>query len=575
MRTDLVLLHAPSVYDFRKKSIMFGPMSDLVPSTPIFEMYPIGFLTMANYLSKRGLRVRIVNLAYRMLEDNDFDAERFIKSLRPRAFGIDLHWLPHCQGSTEIARIVKKYHPDKPVIFGGFSASYFYKELIGFDQVDYILKGDSAEKPLYQLVSAIRLKDKELLKDIPNLVWKEGDKIHDNPISFISDDLSDIDFDYRLMFKNVLRYGDIKSIVPFIEWFRYPMTTVPIVRGCNNECSGCGGSKSAFKRFAGREKPALNDSKKLVDEINVIQKHIKAPVFLLGDLNNNGPGYVSDFFKQAKRLKRDMQIFLEFFEPPNSDFFDMAADTFSNVCYEISPDSHDESVRRKIGKSFSNKDLIGSIKYALDKGALRFDLYFMTGLPGQTKESIGDTVDFCRDIFERIGWDSRFMPFISPMAPFIDPGSRAFEQPEKFGYRLIRKTLRDHIEAMTMPSWKYILNYESKAITTDDLIDATYGAALGLNRLKGKAGGISQELMEATEERVVIARRVMREIDYIMKNKDIASRKDRLKALKEKTYKYSLSTICEKKELEFPLFSRSFNWIEIIKTTLKKSGQAR
>ena len=64
-------------------------------------------------------------------------------------------------------------------------------------------------------------------------------------------------------------------------------------------------------------------------------------------------------------------------------------------------------------------------------------------------------------------------------------------------------------------------------------------------------------------------------IDYIMKNKDIASRKDRLKALKEKTYKYSLSTICEKKELEFPLFSRSFNWIEIIKTTLKKSGQAR
>jgi hypothetical protein len=167
------------------------------------------------------------------------------------------------------------------------------------------------------------------------------------------------------------------------------------------------------------------------------------------------------------------------------------------------------------------------------------------------------------------------MPFISPMAPFLDPGSRAFEQPEEFGYRLTRKTLKDHIEAITMPSWKYILNYESDSITTDDLVDATYEAALGLNRLKGKAGGISKELMEANEERIIIAQRVMREIDAIMKEEDIAIREDKLKALKEKTYKYSLSTVCEKKELEFPLFSSSFKWKEIVKTTLKRSERVR
>ena len=48
-RIDLVLLHAPSVYDFRERSIMFGPVSDMVPSSPIFEMYPLGFTTMAEY----------------------------------------------------------------------------------------------------------------------------------------------------------------------------------------------------------------------------------------------------------------------------------------------------------------------------------------------------------------------------------------------------------------------------------------------------------------------------------------------------------------------------------------------
>ena len=50
-RADLVFLHAPSVYDFRKHSILYGPVSDLVPSTPVFEMYPIGFTTMAEYLN--------------------------------------------------------------------------------------------------------------------------------------------------------------------------------------------------------------------------------------------------------------------------------------------------------------------------------------------------------------------------------------------------------------------------------------------------------------------------------------------------------------------------------------------
>ena len=55
-QADLVLLHAPSVYDFRQKSILYGPVSDLVPSTPVFEMYPIGLTTIAEYLERHGLQ---------------------------------------------------------------------------------------------------------------------------------------------------------------------------------------------------------------------------------------------------------------------------------------------------------------------------------------------------------------------------------------------------------------------------------------------------------------------------------------------------------------------------------------
>ena len=120
---DLVLLHAPSIYDFRKVTNLLGPISDVIPSTPVFEMYPIGFSSIAEHLGQNNFSVRIINLAYRMLSNPKFDVEKAIRKLHPLAFGIDLHWLPHAHGSVEIAKICKKYHPDIPVMFGGYSSS--------------------------------------------------------------------------------------------------------------------------------------------------------------------------------------------------------------------------------------------------------------------------------------------------------------------------------------------------------------------------------------------------------------------------------------------------------------------
>ncbi len=78
---DLILLHAPSVYDFRKEFLFYGPVSDLVPSTGVFEMYPFGFMTMATALHAQGYKVRIINLASMMLNDKGLDVERLISKL--------------------------------------------------------------------------------------------------------------------------------------------------------------------------------------------------------------------------------------------------------------------------------------------------------------------------------------------------------------------------------------------------------------------------------------------------------------------------------------------------------------
>ncbi len=570
MKADLTFLHAPSVYDFRKKSIFYGPVSDLVPSSPIFEMYPIGFLTMSNYLEKRKIKVRIINIAYLMMSDRNFNVEKFISKIKTKAFGIDLHWLPHCQGATEIAKIVKKYHPAAPVIFGGFSASYFYKELISYPYVDFIIRGDSAEEPLYQLVSAIKHNKNYIpfVRHIPNLVWKEKNDIFENPVSCISADLDEIDFDYRIMFKQVLRYRSLKAIIPFGGWLDYPVTTIPIIRGCNKNCSGCGGSKNAFELFAKRKNPAFRNPEKIIDEILVTRKYIDAPVFILGDITQGGKSYLKEFFKNTKRLNKEIQIFFEFFEPPDEWFYNKVAENFNSFCFEMSPDSHDETIRQKMGKRFTNTELIKSIKYALKKGAGRYDLYFMTGLPLQTGESVMQTVEFCRKLYEDLGWDKRFMPFISPMAPFIDPGSRAFENPEEFGYKITKRTLAEHIGAITQLSWKHILNYESRFLSKDEMVRTTYDCALGLNALKGRAKSISKKTMIENEKRILAAKEIMSEIDRIASEDKNFKNSENIKYIRDKAMKYSLSTVCDKKELEFPFTKKSFRWAAIAKTAL-------
>ncbi|MFQ6079966.1 MAG: cobalamin-dependent protein, partial [Thermodesulfobacteriota bacterium] len=129
-KTDLVLLHPPSLYDFRKVPVMYGPISDVVPSTPVFEMYPIGFASLSEYLERNGLRVRIINVALKMLKSKGFDVAKMLRRLRPIAFGLDLHWMAHVQGGLALAEEIKRIHPHVPVILGGLSASYYHEDLL-------------------------------------------------------------------------------------------------------------------------------------------------------------------------------------------------------------------------------------------------------------------------------------------------------------------------------------------------------------------------------------------------------------------------------------------------------------
>lgn len=559
---DLVLLHPPSIYDFRKRSVMFGPVSDLIPSTPIFEMYPIGFIVLSEYLGKYGYQVRIINVALKMLKGKRYDPEKEIGALNPLAFGIDLHWMPHCHGSIALAEICKRHHPHTPVLFGGLSSSYFHKDLIdNYPNIDYVLRGDSTEKPLLQLMDYIRTGEGDLAQ-IPNLTWRDTDgKTRINPLTNVLPDLNGFIVDFSYVMKKVMRYRDLKGYTPYANWLEYPATAVLNVRGCTHNCKICGGSSYFFKKSLNRQKPAFRDPELLAYEIGRISKNMNTPIMIIGDILQGGKEYGVRLLKALKKKKIKNPVGFEFFVPPPDDILEMIADAIPNFNIEMSPESHDEGIRRFFGRPYGNGELERMLDTALRLGCDRIDLFFIIGVPKQDYQSVMDTVEYCNRLYKRFGHTKRLLLFISPYAPFIDPGSEAYENPERFGYRIYCKTVEEHRRAMEQPSWKHILSYETEWMTRDEIVESSYEAAIKLNRMRMDFGLVGKRKGLRQERRIIQARETVKEIDRIMAIKDEQERETLLVALRSKVQNLNESTICEKKDLEWPVrFIRMSVW---------------
>ena len=559
-KPDLILLHAPSVYDFRREPIMFGPISDVIPSTAVFEMYPVGFSAISEYLGERGFTVRIINLAFQMLDDPAFDPEQLLKKLSPIAFGIDLHWLPHAHGSLAVAELCKKYHPEIPVIFGGYSATYFHEELIQYPQVDVVVRGDSTEESMQQVLTAI--KKGGSFSAVPGITWKKNGQVTINPPARPVADLNHCSNNYLSLFKNSIKFG-VKGFTPIYDWWDYPITAVMTCRGCTQNCVICGGSRYALKKFCDRGEIAYRSPGLIVQDIRKICRYTRAPIFVVGDLRQPGDDYAETILAGLRNMKFDNRVVIELFEPAPESYFKKVAESIRHFNFEISPESHDEAVRKASGKLYSNHDMEASISAALASGCEKLDIFFMIGVPRQTSDSVMETIEYCDYLMQK--YDRRLNAFISPLAPFVDPGSIAYEESEKTGYRIYYRTLEEYRQALLAPSWKHTLSYETQWLTRNEIASSTYEAALRLNRLKRKYGRISEEVFQDVEGRITTAVELIKKIDGILEQGTASEQRSALFALKKDIDRANESTMCHTEEIKWPAARSPFRFLNIVK----------
>ncbi|MFW6113527.1 MAG: radical SAM protein, partial [Actinomycetota bacterium] len=387
--------------------------------------------------------------------------------------------------------------------------------------------------------------------------------VAENPLNYCPAGLEYLGSNYKYMIRSALKYGDWKSLRAFWNWWEYPITMILTCRGCTQDCSFCGGSRSALADYCRRKQLAFRTPENIAYDVDLLSRFSTAPIFLVGDLMQGGRDYALGTLELISHLDPPNHLVFELFNPAPRDFFDRIASSVGRFNFQVSPETHDDEIRLSINKPYSRYEMERNIAWALEAGCEKFDVFFMIGLPKQDKESVMKTVDYCGQLLRRFG--PRVNPSIGPLAPFIDPGCLIYRNPDAYGYRIIHKSLDDIIQASYSVHWRDLLGYETEWMTRQDIVDVTYEALLALNSIKAKNGLISPEHASLNERRLRDTVSLLKMVDDAFKLEDSRLREAELRKVGREGAQLAEKLYLPKEELMWPVVGGRFRRLNIFR----------
>jgi clorobiocin/coumermycin A biosynthesis protein CloN6/CouN6 len=536
LRADLFFLHAPSVYDFRERDdLLFAHLSDSdsVNTTTIYEIYPLGLLSLKQRLREDGLTAEIINVASLMLSHPSIDVPKLIARLEAPVFGFDLHWLIHCHGALELAKVVKHIHPDSLVIFGGISSTYFAEELIRYDAVDVVVQGYDTLEVVARLMKAVTRGQHDFSK-IPNLLYKSA-----------GSEVVATGFTHKPM----RQYNDAT-----VDWSYYQnvqqrrlfggrlIMTLPNT-GCAHDCGWCGGSRFAYRKIMGVRKTLITKG----------MGHVAEELRSMGDAAKKTGIYALQCYSESKaRLYEYLDVvkemgyktvnFEQFRLPDQETIEKMVRSTRAFI--NLSPESHDPIISKLAGRgTYTMQQMEDWIEQAMDIGVAGVMIWFFIGMPQQTRQSVMETVKYCESLIKKFR-GKNVVPLICPMVPFLDPGSRFFEEPDKHGYQIFHRTLEQHRQALIAPIWHERLNYRTDWLSRREIQEVSYEAVAKLVSIKGELGMVPGSWCKAVLAMIEETKWLLAEIEQTMKTGGLSnSLRNHILTYNRRTLAYSSDQI--------------------------------
>ncbi|MDP3016493.1 MAG: radical SAM protein, partial [Deltaproteobacteria bacterium] len=440
---DLLFIHVP------KFSSFYRPYGQYMT----VNLIPMGTLALADLASQAGYRTKILHLGLEWIERGDFSPLTYMKGKEVKVAAIPLHFHPQSYDVMKIAGEIKEEKKETFVLSGGYTASLFHREILSFfPQIDAVIRGD-AEVPLIALMKA--LEEKRGFEEIPNLTWRNGGEIRENPLSYVASE-SDLD---RSSYTNLSLLQDKETYIrhmgmPFV-WAKglskeenrkhfhlgHPIFPLTIGRGCPGNCTWCGGGSEAQQVVNGRKRTVFRSPEAVMKSMAEAAEMGYEMFNIAFDPGKEGERYYAELFPLLRKNHLRTRVYFESFSLPNEPFLEEFARTFilDGSILALSPESGDEGVRQRNKTfSYSNEALMKAIS-AAERLGIRVDLFFSMGIPGERHSDLSKTASLRREVKRRFKKIGRI--WFSPIS--LEPGSPWHLHPEEFGIVSTKQSFLD------------------------------------------------------------------------------------------------------------------------------------
>lgn len=465
---DIVFLHVPRFFR-SPRSILQRVFNKLRPFTrEEFIGYPIiamGLFGLASNIARAGFKTKIFNLSLEQQINSSFSLSRFIKSIQSKVYCISLQWCVHSAGTIQFADICKKIYPNSLLVLGGMTASWFSREIMtNYPKIDVIVRGE-ADENLPQALQ--RYFSGKSLERVPGIVYRSVAGVKETPLEKPPSEIDDIDYTNLELLENWDKY--LKTGATGFRRGNLPTFWLPIARGCVYNCIHCGGGKEAYKMWSGRGEIIFRSPFRIMEDIEQLRSKGVRAICLSHDPEILGKKFVSRFIDEVGKRHLDISLYFESFSLPSRSFLEELLRKFENICIGISPESGVEETRKRIGKGFSNNELLRIVEYMSSKG-IESLCFFSFGMPGEGYEGLDAFKSLANKIMKK---GAKIMP---PFPYTIDPNCLMAVHANNYGIRLRFKFFEDYRRACLSDNPLEWIGHETNELTRAEIFDITNSA---------------------------------------------------------------------------------------------------
>src|SRR3972149_2058458 len=370
-----------------KIALVNTPLLEGIAHHPLFP--PLGLAYMAAVLEQNGFEIRVFDCP--ICEINHDKLKSDLSSFNPALVGIG-SMTPTIESPRKSARVAKEACPDAKVLMGGPHATFMDRETLLEEQaVDVVVRGEGEETMLELAQQSPGLPK---LDEVKGITFRKNSQIIQNPIRPL---IKDLDALPRPAYK----------YIPVDKYRIAGRKLLPIMtsRGCPFACSFCVASQMFGARFRGR------NPKYVLDELEWLRDTYGAEGVAFQDdtltFDRKRAIEICDGIVERK-IRLSWGCGTRADTVTKEVLAKMRKANCDEICFGV--ESGCQRIRDTLKKRVSTDQCESAIKWAKEEGIF-VTVSVILGYPGETKETMQQTLDFVRRVEPDDVWLCHATPY--------------------------------------------------------------------------------------------------------------------------------------------------------------------